>query len=75
MYSSFSKETIKAAFLMKDLTSLSIRRASLIALYYALESWIHMKKNKTHFSPPRVSSVLESQDSRTEAALQGRQVH
>jgi hypothetical protein len=60
MYSTFSMETMKAAFLMKDMTSLSIRRASLIALYYALESWIHMKKNKKHFSPPRVSSVLES---------------
>lgn len=53
-------ETMKAAYLMKDMTSLSIRRASLIALYYALESWIHMKKNKKHFSPSRVSTVLET---------------
>ena len=53
-------ETMKAAYLMKDLTSLSIRRASLIALYYALESWIHIKKSKKHFAPPRVSTVLES---------------
>ena len=60
MYSTFSMETMKAAYLMKDMTSLSIRRASLIALYYALESWIHMKKNKKHFSPSRVSTVLET---------------
>ena len=53
-------ETMKAAYLMKDVTSLSIRRASLIALYYALESWIHMKKNKKQYSPSRVSTVLES---------------
>ena len=60
MYSTFSMETMKAAYLMKDMTSLSIRRASLIALYYALESWIHMKKSKKRFSPPRMSTVLES---------------
>lgn len=53
-------ETMKAAYLMKDMISLSIRRASLIALYYALESWIHMKKNKKQYSSSRVSTILES---------------
>jgi hypothetical protein len=57
-------ETMKAAFMMKDSASLSVRRATLTALYSAFESWLILKKRKKE-SPSsgqvsRVYGVLES---------------
>jgi hypothetical protein len=39
-------ETMKAAFMLKDSSSLSVRRASLSALYAAFESWLFLKKRR-----------------------------
>lgn len=39
-------ETMKAAYMLKDSPSLSIRRAVLVTLYSSFESWLNMKSRQ-----------------------------
>jgi hypothetical protein len=51
---------MKAAFMMKDSSSLSIRRASITALFTAFESWLHLKKRMKQFPPSNKESPSNS---------------
>lgn len=42
--------------MMKDSSSLSIRRASVTALFTAFESWLHLKKRMKQFPPSSIDS-------------------